>query len=107
VGIRIAPIARSAVGDLYQQRVAKPAQLRTHSDRLIIGMRGDDHDLAFDRPALENVLQARSGDGAGTHPRLTRRRANSAAMFGSRTLQILPRRAAGSCGAEGGHDALA
>src|ERR671937_807527 len=65
VGIRIASVARSAVGDLYQQRVAKPAQLRTHSDRLIIGMRDDDHDLAFDRLALDKALQNLSRSGAG------------------------------------------
>jgi hypothetical protein len=67
VRMRIAPIARSTVSDRYQQRIAKPAQLRVHADRLVVRMRYDDHDLASDRLALDKGFQNRSGCRAGNH----------------------------------------
>ena len=49
---RIDPVVRCAVGDLHQERIAKPAQLRTHPDRFVIGVRHYDHDLDVDGMAL-------------------------------------------------------
>jgi hypothetical protein len=81
VRMRIAPIARSTVSDRYEQRIAKPAQLRVHADRLVVRMRYDDHDLASDRLALDKGFQNRSGCRAGN---LSRPRANTAAGCDSR-----------------------
>src|SRR5207248_10562655 len=49
---RVPPVARRAVGHLDEQRIAKAAQLRSHADRFVIGVRDHDHDSWLDHAAV-------------------------------------------------------
>ena len=48
---RIVPVARRAVGDMHEQRVVEAAELRAEADRLVVGMRDNDHDAVRHGPA--------------------------------------------------------
>jgi hypothetical protein len=47
----IAAISRRAIGHMHDQRVSEAAKLGAYAERLIVGMRGDNHHAVWDRSA--------------------------------------------------------
>ncbi len=50
-------VARRAVGDMDKRRVREPAELRAETDRLVVGVRDDDHDALRDRAVARETRE--------------------------------------------------